>query len=72
MDGPPLRSFTTLIHQKQNPRDLLEGPCFAVQFRSQSVASALAIRSGATPGGLTHPNTHLRHPLPKPDISTLP
>src|SRR5688572_19434964 len=34
-----------------------------------SLASALGIRSGATPCGHIHPNIHFLSPLPNPDIS---
>src|ERR1017187_9238718 len=36
---------------------------------ANSVASALGIRSGATPFGHDHTNTTLQQPLSKPDIS---
>ena len=67
---PQLGSFTTLMRQKQNPRSLFGG-CLPFSNGASSVASALSIRSGATPRGHCQPNTPLPKFRSKQDISTL-
>lgn len=66
---PPLKSFTKEFIQKKTPMRASQG--FRRFFGASSVASALGIRSGATPRGPIHPNTPSPTGLPKPDISTL-
>ena len=69
---PPLRSFTKEYSNKKAPLKPLRrqrGLCRF--FGANSVASALGIRSGATPCGLIQPNIQLRNTRSKPDILTL-
>ena len=69
---PPLGSSSTRMNQKQNPRDLLEGFTLPIRHGANPVASALGIRSGATPNGPIHPNIQPQHNPSQPDILTLP
>jgi hypothetical protein len=74
---PQLKSITTPISIKQNPRKK-QNPrghsrVFALPISNGAspIASALGIRLGATPREHIHPNSQLRnHPI-KQDISTL-
>ncbi len=69
---PPLKGFTIQMHQKQNPRDHSRVLLLPIRNGASPIASALGIRSGATPCGLIHPNRHPQLTPPKQDISTLP
>src|SRR4051812_43067010 len=64
------------LHQRmrevKNPSTERSAPRGVCRFSGASpVASALGIRSGATPRGLIHPNIHSQVQPSKPDISTL-
>ena len=64
------------LHQndlpKAKPSDVYfaAGGFYADHFGASSVASALPIRSGATPTEPYHPNIHFLSLTSKPDIST--
>ena len=69
---PPLRSFTKEYSNKKAPlKPLRQQRGLCRFFGANSVASALGIRSGATPCGLIQPNIQLRNTRSKPDILTL-
>src|ERR1017187_5288092 len=68
---PQLKSLTTLISIKQNPRSNSRVFALPISNGASPIASALGIRSGATPREHTHPNRQLRSPPSKQDISTL-
>ena len=69
---PPLRSFTQECgNEKAHLKPLRKQKGLCRFFGASSVASALGIRSGATPRGLIHPNIQLWNPRRKPDILTL-
>lgn len=69
---PPLGDSTTLIANKQKPPESLHPGGFALPISpgASPVASALGLRSGATPRGHLHHNP-ISTAIPlKPDIST--
>ena len=69
---PPLRSFTKECSNEKAPlKPLRQQRGLCRFFGANSVASALGIRSGATPCGLIHPNIQRLNARSKPDILTL-
>ena len=70
---PPLRRFTKECSKVKSPQvPSLEQRGFCRFSGANPIASALGIRSGATPRGLIHPNIQSLTASLKQDISTLP
>ena len=68
---PQLKSLTTLISIKQNPRSNSRVFALPISNGASPIASALGIRLGATPREHIHLNNQLRQHPAKQDISTL-